>query len=204
MGLDEGGAVGVLVRCVQFVQFGSQWHQTAKRAGRGAERRSPPRRRGRHRAWRGGPGAHRTPRRGPMTARPAAPTLPVPLLRDGLAREAARFSLRRLAREMGVSPNGLRDFLRGSSPRCATRTRLEGWLAAQSTVTRPPNVGQFVRLLNELAVDLSPEQTVQLGRAIAALLVESYETRRLAPPRWVQDLLRHYRARRGKAASEVA
>jgi len=139
-----------------------------------------------------------------MTARPAAPTLPVPLLRDGLAREAARFSLRRLAREMGVSPNGLRDFLRGSSPRSATRTRLEGWLAAQSTVTRPPNVGQFVRLLNELAVDLSPEQTVQLGRAIAALLVESYETRRLAPPRWVQDLLRHYRPRRGKAASEVA
>jgi len=123
-----------------------------------------------------------------MTARPAAPTLPVPLLRDGLAREAARFSLRR----------------RGSSPRSATRTRLESWLTAQGTATRPPNVGQFVRLLNELAVDFSPEQTVQLGRAIAALLVESYETRRLVPPPWVRELLRHYRPRRGKAAGEVA
>ncbi len=139
-----------------------------------------------------------------MTARPAAPTLPVPLLRDGLAREAARFSLRRLARETGVSPNGLRDFLRGSSPRSATRTRLESWLTAQGTATRPPNVGQFVRLLNELAVDFSLEQTVQLGRAIAALLVESYETRRLVPPPWVRELLRHYRPRRGKAAGEVA
>ena len=65
-------------------------------------------------------------------------------------------------------------------------------------------MGQFVRLLNELAVDFSPEQTVQLGRAIAALLVESYETRRLVPPPWVRELLRHYRPRRGKAAGEVA
>src|SRR5437899_12856037 len=107
---------------------------------------------------------------------------------------------------MSVSPNGLRDFLRGSSPRSATRTRLEGWLAAQSTVTRPPNVGQFVRLLNELSVDLTPEQTLELGRGLAELLVQSYEVRRLSPPRWVQDLLRHYRARGGgsKSASEVA
>jgi transcriptional regulator with XRE-family HTH domain len=138
-----------------------------------------------------------------MTARSAAPTLSVALLRDGVAREAAGFSVRRLARETGLSPNGLRDFLRGSSPRSATRTRLESWLAAQGSITRPPNVGQFVRLVNELAVDFSPEQTVQLGGAIAALLVESYETRRLAPPGWVRDLLRHYRPRRGKAAGEV-
>jgi len=130
------------------------------------------------------------------------PTLPVPLLRDGLAREAAQFSLRRLARETGLSPNGLRDFLRGSSPHSATRTKLERWLAAHGTVTRPPNVGQFVRLVNELAVDFSPEQTARLGRAVAAGLVESYETRRLTPPRWVRELVRHYRPRRGKG--EVA
>jgi len=65
-------------------------------------------------------------------------------------------------------------------------------------------VGQFVRLLNELSVDLSPGQTLELGRALAELLVQSYEVRRLSPPRWVRDLLRHYRPRRGKAASEVA
>jgi len=132
------------------------------------------------------------------------PTLPVPLLRDGLARESARFSLRRVAREVGMSPNGLRHFLAGAAPRSATRVKVEGWLAAQGKVTRPPNLGQFIRLLNELSVDLSPAQTLELGRTLAELLVQSYEARRLSPPRWVQSLLRHYRTRRGKEASEVA
>ncbi len=139
-----------------------------------------------------------------MTAGSIVPTLPVPLLRDGLGREAASLSLRRVAREVGMSPNGVRDFLQGAIPRSATRVKLERWLATRGKVTRPPNVGQFVRLLNELSVDLSPAQTLDLGRVLAELLVQSYEVRRLSPPRWVQDLLRHYRPRRGKAASEVA
>lgn len=132
------------------------------------------------------------------------PTLPVPLLRDGLARESARFSLRRVAREVGMSPNGLRHFLEGAAPRSATRVKLECWLAAQGKVTRPPNLGQFIRLVNELSVDLPPEQTLELGGTLAELLLQSYEVRRLSPPRWVRDLLRHYRPRRGKSASEVA
>jgi transcriptional regulator with XRE-family HTH domain len=139
-----------------------------------------------------------------VTADSTVPTLPVPLLRDGIAREAARFSLRRVAREVGMSPNGLRHVLQGASPRSVTRIKLERWLAAQGKVTRPPNLGQFVRLLNELSVDLSPEQTLELGRTLAELLVQSYEARRLSPPRWVRDLLRHYRTRGGRAASEVA
>ena len=139
-----------------------------------------------------------------MTARATVPTLPVPLLRDGLARESARYSLRRVAREVGMSPNGLRDFLLGARPRTSTRAKLERWLAGQGQVTRPPNVGQFIRLLNHLAVDLSPDQKTYFGRSIGQLLVESYESRRLAPPRWVQSLLRHYRQPRVRGASEVA
>jgi len=103
-----------------------------------------------------------------------------------------------------MSPNGLRHVPQGAIPRSITRIKLERWLAAQGKVSRPPNLGQFVRLLNELSVDLSPEQTLEVGRALAELLVQSYEVRRLSPPRWVQDLLRHYRTRGGKSASEVA
>jgi transcriptional regulator with XRE-family HTH domain len=121
-----------------------------------------------------------------------------------MAREAARYSLRHVAREVGMSPNGLRDFLRGAGPRSSTRAKLERWLAGQGQVTRPPNVGQFIRLLNHLAVDLSPEQKTRFGRAIGHLLVESYEVRRLAAPRWVQSLLRHYSSQGSKRASEVA
>src|SRR5438445_12978655 len=73
-----------------------------------------------------------------MTAGSIVPTLPVPLLRDGLGREAASLSLRGVAREVGMSPNGVRDFLQGAIPRSATRVKLERWLATRGKVTRPP------------------------------------------------------------------
>src|SRR2546430_13080818 len=79
------------------------------------------------------------------------PALPVPLLRDAIGRETARMSLRRAATAISISPNGLRNFLNGSAPRSATRAKLERWLAEQQHVSRPPNLGQLVRLLNELA-----------------------------------------------------
>jgi hypothetical protein len=139
-----------------------------------------------------------------MTAgRRSVATLPVPLLRDVIARESARLSLRRAAREIALSPNGLRNFLKGSTPHTSTRVKLERWLAAQGRTT-PPNVGHLLRLLNELAADLSPGQVVEFGRDIAELLARAYEARRLGAPRWLQELLRHYRPRRAKGESEVA
>ena len=102
-----------------------------------------------------------------------------------------------------MSANGLRDFLRGAVPRSPTRAKLERWLAGRGPVTRPPNIGQFVRLLNGLSRDLSAKQTTQMGRQVAELLVESYEVRRLAVPPWVQELRRHYEAH-DKAADDVA
>ena len=134
----------------------------------------------------------------------SVPALPVPLLRNAIGRETARLSLRRAAAEISISPNGLRNFVNGSVPRSATRAKLERWLAGRQRVSRPPNVGQLVRLLNELAGDLSTQQTAALAGDIAGLLASAYEARRLSPPRWVQELLRHYRVRRSKAASEVA
>lgn len=137
------------------------------------------------------------PRRG-------VPTIPVPLLRDAVAREIAELSLRGAAKQIAVSPNGLRNFVNGSVPRSATRAKLERWLASlDHRSARPPTVGHLVRLLSELSADLSPQQTVMLGRNISALLADAYEARRLSPPNWVQDLLRHFRARRGKASAEA-
>ncbi len=131
--------------------------------------------------------------------RRGVPTLPVQVLRDAVVRETARLSLRRAAQEISLSPNGLRNFLNGSEPRSATRTKLARWLAGRGRVTRPPNAAQLVRLLGELSGDLSPQQTMALGRDIGALLAEAYEARRLAAPRWVHDLLRHY-GREAKSA----
>src|SRR5438045_9639322 len=115
------------------------------------------------------------------------PALPVPLLRDAIGRETARMSLRRAAAAISISPNGLRNFLNGSAPRSATRAKLERWLASQERPSRPPGVGQLVRLLSELSADLSPQQTEQLGRAITALLADAYTARRLSSPRRVPE-----------------
>src|SRR5213593_628444 len=133
------------------------------------------------------------------------PTIPVPVLRDAVERQITDLSLRGAAKRIGVSPNGLRNFIGGSFPRSVTRAKLERWLASlDHRSVPPPTVGHLVRLLTELSGDLSPQQTVLLGRSISAVLADAYEARRLSPPRWVQDLLRHYRPRRAKESGETA
>ena len=136
--------------------------------------------------------------------RRSVPTLPVPILRDAVARETAGLSLRKAAREIAVSPNGLRNFLKGSVPHPATRAKLERWLGTRGRGSRPPSIGQLIRLVGELGAELSPGQAAQLGRDIAELLARAYEVRRLGPPRWVLDLVRHYRPRSRKSESVVA
>lgn len=130
--------------------------------------------------------------------RTPAATLPVPLLRDAVAREVAQLSLRRAAREIGVSPNGLRNFLNGAAPRMRTRGQLERWLGGRATSARPPTVGQLVRLLGKMGADLPPSQAAALSRDIAELLASAYQNRRLPPPRWVRELVAYYGDRRAK------
>ena len=140
-----------------------------------------------------------------MPQRRGVPTIPVAVLRDAVALAITELSLRGAAKQMGISPNGLRNFINGSAPRSATRAKLERWLASLDHRTvPPPTVGHLVRLLTDLSGDLSPQQTVLLGRSISAVLADAYEARRLSPPRWVQDLLRHYRPRRAKESGETA
>src|SRR2546425_12830505 len=110
------------------------------------------------------------------------PALPVPLLRDAIGRETARMSLRRAATAISISPNGLRNFLNGSAPRSAPRAKLERWLAEQQHVSRPPNVGQLVRLLNELAGGLSPQHTPPLAGGTSGPRAHPDPTRRGIPP----------------------
>src|SRR2546421_12885941 len=114
------------------------------------------------------------------------PALPVPLLRDAIGRETARMSLRRAAAAISISPNGLRNFLNGSAPRSATRAKLERWLAEQGRTSRPPNVGQFVRLLNEFSGDLSPNQTIQMGRQNVRRLAEEKKSGELGGRRMIK------------------
>lgn len=129
-----------------------------------------------------------------MNGRAAAPpTLPVPVLRAAVQREVDRSSLRQAAREIGLSPNGLRNFLIGAAPRTSTRIRLERWLTRRGAGEARPSVKHLVRLLDELAVDLSAEQAAALAQGVSDFLLDAYQSRQLPPPRWVRELARHYR-----------
>lgn len=127
---------------------------------------------------------------------PRLPTLPATLLRDAVARQLATLSLRQAASEIGLSPNALRNFLAGAEPRAMTRAKLERWLATRRTSERQPRIGDLVRLIGELAGELSPAQAAALGRETARFLLDAYQARRIAPPRWVRELASHYHAPR--------
>lgn len=123
------------------------------------------------------------------------PSLPLAALREAVARERATRSLRGTAAEIGLSPNGLRNFLAGAIPRAGTRARLEAWLAAQRPRAAGPRVGSLVRLLGEIGADLPAPDRAALGQDVAELLLRTYRQRKLPPPRWVRELVSHYRAR---------
>lgn len=124
--------------------------------------------------------------------RPGSAALPIPLLRVAVERELATVSLRRAAREIGLSPNAVRNFVRGARPRTTTRHRLERWLASRPAARSGPSLSTFVRLLGEVTPGLPPRETAALGREVSQLLLEAYRRRHLPPPRWVREVARHY------------
>jgi len=119
----------------------------------------------------------------------------VTVLRQAVARGVATVSLRRAAAEIGLSPNGLKNFLAGAAPRRATRARLEAWLAGRRQRGDSPTVGSLVRLLGEIGADLPARDRAALGQDVAGFLLRAYGDRKLPPPRWVRELASHYRAR---------
>lgn len=133
-------------------------------------------------------------RRGGGERPTAAPSLPVALLRAAVERELSRTSLRRAAQDIGLSPNALRNFVRGAEPRRATRVRLERWIATRPQPDRGPSLARFLDLLGALTPELPAAETRAIARHLTDDLVDAYRRMRLPPPRWVRELARHYHA----------
>jgi hypothetical protein len=107
-------------------------------------------------------------------------------------RALADISLRRAAREIGLSPNALKNFLNGAVPRRTTRARLERWLQTGPAGAQGPGVRQFVRLIGQVSPDLPSREAATLGREMSRLILDAYQRQRIPPPRWVRELLQHY------------
>src|SRR4051812_38775065 len=61
------------------------------------------------------------------------PGAPVEHLRASASVRVGRSSLRSVAREIGMSPSGLKKFLRGASPSSPTLRRLQRWYVQHAT-----------------------------------------------------------------------
>lgn len=125
------------------------------------------------------------------------PSLPIPVLRAAVERELDEHSLRWVARQVRMSPNAIRNFLRGATPRRATRVRLERWLASRPTPGRGPSLQGFIRLMGEVTTGLPQKEAAAIGGEVSRMLLGAYQRQQLPPPRWVRELARHYSGRQG-------
>lgn len=116
--------------------------------------------------------------------------LPLAKIREALALEVESASLRRAARNVGMSPTGLRKFLDGAGPYAATRRKLERWY-----VRERPAYGSEVtavvaqNALRLLVQDLPPGRREQATRTLLAGLHEEFARAESEPPEWLAELL---------------
>lgn len=107
-------------------------------------------------------------------------------------REAARLaaeasSLRRVARQMGLSPMGLKNFLDGRSPYAATRRKLTVWFVRHGTeggVDEDVARGALSLMLQGL-----PDAGYEPGtQRLLAEVEDIHRTFGTQPPAWVRQL----------------
>jgi hypothetical protein len=116
--------------------------------------------------------------------------VPLARLREAVAARAEATSLRRVAREIGVSPSGLHYFLRGGSPYSPTRHKLERWYVREAPAPYEGlSAGAVRALLSAMVQDLPPSARRPAMDAILAATAAAYRARGVVPPGWLTTLL---------------
>ncbi len=103
-------------------------------------------------------------------------------LRKAASWSVAGASLRRVARDVGMSPTGLQNFLDGSSPYSATRKKLERWYVRSG---HDPDHHAALAALEVLVQHLPPAERTQAVRRLVGVVAKGKTGR---PPSWVKLL----------------
>ncbi len=118
-------------------------------------------------------------------------------LREMAAARVENTSLRGVAREIGMSPTGLKKFLLGTAPYSPTLRRLRKWyLQHASLPTGEVSYQDASAALVVFTHDLQPEPRREASDCILDCLERGYEQSGRSVPRWVAELRAEYGRRR--------
>jgi len=114
-------------------------------------------------------------------------------LREAAVARVENSSLRGVAREIGMSPMGLRNFLHGTEPYAPTLRRLRNWYVKYAAL-RSGNVHteDATAALAVLVHDLAPAPRRQAAATVLDAVGRGYEQSGVAMPEWVAELRTRY------------
>ena len=116
-------------------------------------------------------------------------------LREAAQARVENTSLRSVAREIGMSPTGLKKFLQGTAPYSPTLRRLRNWYvhyaAVQSGEVRTQDA---TAALAVLVHDLSPDPRRHAAGCVLDCMSRGYDESGKTRPVWLDELRAHYEA----------
>ncbi|MFL5383065.1 MAG: hypothetical protein ACJ8GN_11160 [Longimicrobiaceae bacterium] len=121
--------------------------------------------------------------------------LPLDVLRESVRRAVEAYSLRHVARQIGLSHIGLKRFIEGAEPYSSTRRRLLHWYVSHAAEMRAVAVSDetagaaLAVLLDGVPPEARPAAMTRLLEAVAQI----HQQARIPPPQWVDSLLRQNR-----------
>ena len=117
---------------------------------------------------------------------PSSPRVPIGAIRDAAALAVERESLRKVARQVGLSPNGLKQFLAGRRPYTSTEQKLNAWYAAHGRdhggASRLDSARSAVAIL---LADFPAKRRALMAERIYDLLAAGHREDRREPPEWL-------------------
>ena len=131
------------------------------------------------------------------------PTIPLPFgqpkdesvqhLRSLAAAKVEHTSLRGVAREIGMSPTGLKKFLLGTAPYSPTLRRLRKWYLQHAALsTGEVSYHDASAALVVLIHDLRPDPRRETSECMLACLERGYDLSSRSRPHWVSELRAEY------------
>ncbi|HEU4455290.1 MAG TPA: hypothetical protein VFR81_19655 [Longimicrobium sp.] len=112
----------------------------------------------------------------------------VDALREATRSAVRRTSLRKVARDIGISAPGLALFLDGSVPRETTLHKIREWYFSEAA-TRTELSEETARAVLEMLLEPLPEERRRkVFRKVVAVMMDAHRRQGTVPPQWLLAL----------------